>query len=370
MSFYETIEKYKKIDLETAFQCVTYDNVTEVLFSENMGPDQFISLLSPKAADRIEDIAQKAHETTLKYFGKTVQLYTPIYVSNYCDNHCIYCGFNAKNDIPRKKLTISQVEKEAESIASTGLKHILLLTGGSRKESPVSYVKDCVQALKKYFSAISIEIYALTGEEYKELICEGVDGLTIYQETYDEEVYGRMHPSGPKKDYCFRLDAPERAAREGMRAVNIGALFGLASWRKEAFLTGMHARYLLDKFPAAEIGVSLPRLRPHAGKFISNFEISDTNIAQVIMALRLFLPRQGITVSTREAPVFRENLLPLGVTRISAGSTTAVGGHTLLRDQGINDIQFQICDERGVDEIKEMLKSKGYQPVLKDWMPI
>jgi 2-iminoacetate synthase len=370
MSFYETIEKYKNIDLDNTFSSVTCGDVTIALSKEDLNVKDFIALLSPKALDRLEDIAQRAHEVTLKYFGKAIQLYTPIYVSNYCDNHCVYCGFNAKNDIPRKKLTISEVEKEAECIASTGLRHILLLTGGSREESPVSYIKGCVKVLKKYFTSISVEIYELTSEEYKELIDEGVDGLTIYQETYNEDVYKRMHPDGPKRDYRFRLDAPERAATSGMRAINAGALFGLAPWRKEAFLAGMHACYLRDKFPDAEIGVSLPRLRPHAGKFTPEFQVTDKDMAQIIMALRLFLPRQGITVSTREAPELRENLLPLGVTRISAGSTTAVGGHTLLDNKDINDIQFRISDERKVEEIKSMLRAKGYQPVLKDWMPI
>ena len=370
MSFYGTVEKYKNFDFDTAFESATPADVAAALSKEDLDIEDFIVLLSPKALDLLEDIARRAHEITLKYFGRTIQLYTPIYVSNYCDNHCVYCGFNAGNDIPRKKLTLAELDKEAECIASTGLRHILLLTGGSREKSPVSYIKDCVKVLKKYFTSISVEIYELTSREYKEIIDEGVDGLTVYQETYDEEVYEKMHPAGPKRDYRFRLDAPERAASSGMRAMNTGALFGLAPWRKEAFLTGMHTRYLRDKFPDAEIGVSLPRLRPHAGKFTPAFEVSDKDMAQVIMALRLFLPRQGITVSTREAPEFRENLLPLGVTRISAGSTTAVGGHTLLDEKGINDMQFRISDERRVEEIRSMLSSKGYQPVLKDWMPI
>jgi 2-iminoacetate synthase len=272
--------------------------------------------------------------------------------------------------MPRKTLTLGEIEKEALFIASTGIEHLLILTGDSRKKSSPAYIKECLGVLKKHFSSISAEIYALTQEEYADLACSGVDGLTLYQETYDEVVYDRVHRSGPKKDFLFRLDAPERAAQSGMRSVNVGALLGLSDWRKEVFLMGLHARYLQDRYGDVEIGASLPRLRPHAGDFKEITEVSDKNVVQVLTALRLFLPRLGIALSTRESARLREDLLPLGITRMSAGSTTSVGGHTIASSEEGNTPQFEISDPRDVEEMKAMLVAKGYQPVLKDWMQI
>lgn len=353
MSFYETYSQYKDFDWSAPKE---YTRLAE--------------LLSPAAEEHLEEMATIAHQTTLKYFGKTIQLYTPMYLSNYCDNRCVYCGFNSSNNIARHRLNIEEVEKEAKAIASTGLKHILILTGESRSMSPISYIKDCVRVLKKYFSSIAIEIYPLEEDEYKELVLAGVDSLTIYQEVYDEAIYSDMHPAGPKKDYRFRLDAPERGARAGMRGVNIGSLLGLDDWRKEVFLTVLHAKYLEDKFPDIEIGISIPRMRPHAGDFKVPFEVSDKNMVQIILAIRLILPRAGISVSTRESPDFRENLIPLGITRMSAGSTTKVGGHTIGAEDSSTSAQFDISDRRSVAQMKALLERKGYQPVLKDWMQL
>ena len=316
-------------------------------------------------------MARRAHELTLRYFGRTIQLYTPLYLSNYCDNRCVYCGFNADNAISRKLLSAEDLEREASLISATGLKHILVLTGESRQMSPVSYIKECIEILRKYFTSISIEIYALTENEYAELVGAGVDGLTIYQEVYDENIYAEMHPIGPKSDYRFRLDAPERGARAGIRVVNVGVLFGLDDWRKETFLMGLHAKYLQDKFPDVEVGASIPRLQPHAGSFISTHVVTDADIVQAILALRIFLPRLSLTISTRESARFRENILPLGITRMSAGSSTCVGGHTAEAiGPGERVPQFEISDMRDVAGIKEMLKNRGYQPVMKDWVSV
>ncbi len=334
---------------------------------------EFSGMLAESAESSLEAMAQRAREITLRYFGRTIQLYTPIYLANYCDNACLYCGFNINNDIGRRRLTAEEVEAEARFISSTGLKHILVLTGESRAMSPVSYIKDCVKILKKYFSSISIEVYPLTEAEYSGLISEGVDGLTVYQEVYDKEIYAKMHIAGPKSDYDFRFGAPERGARAGMRSINIGVLLGLNDWRKEVYLLGLHAKYLQDKYPEADIGVSIPRIRPQVSGFKTPSRVSDKNMVQIITALRIFLPRLGITISTREDPALRENLIPLGVTRMSAGSTTMVGGHTIQPDGAGgngNVCQFEISDNRTVHEIKAMLEKKGYQPVLKDWMHI
>jgi 2-iminoacetate synthase len=345
-------------------------DIERALSAKDIGIEHFTALLSPEAETYLESMAQKSKELTLRYFGRTIQLYTPIYISNYCENRCAYCGFNAANKIDRKRLSLEDVEKEACAIASTGLRHILVLTGESRTMSPLSYIKDCVKILGKHFSSISVEIYALTGAEYAELVLCGVDGLTIYQETYDKEIYKSAHPSGPKSDYAFRLGAPERGARAGMRNVNIGILLGLGDWRKEALQLGFHAKYLQDKFPDVDIGVSLPRLKPHAGLFKAQYTVNDRAMVQMITAFRIFLPRLGISISTREEAAFRENLIPLGITRLSAGSSTYVGGHTAeLINEG-NLPQFEISDKRTVSEIMAALNRKGYQPVLKDWMRI
>ena len=370
MSYSDILLKYKGLDLGKIFAKVTPQDVERAITAENPSAEQLLALLSPAAEKFLEPMAQKAHALTLQHFGRTIQLYTPMYLSNFCENECAYCGFSAKNPLERRKLTLEEVEKEASFIASTGIEHILVLTGDSRAESPLSYIIDCLKVLKKHFSSVSAEIYALTQEEYSQLAREGVDGLTIYQETYDETVYERVHPSGPKKDYRFRLDAPERAAAAGMRSVNIGTLLGLNDWRKEVFLMALHAQYLQDRYGNVEIGASLPRLRPHAGDFKDIQETTDRNVAQIIMALRIFLPRLGIALSTRESAALRENLLPLGITRMSAGSSTSVGGHTIASEESGNVPQFEISDERDVEEMKVMLAAKGYQPVLKDWMQI
>jgi 2-iminoacetate synthase len=365
MGYAEVLSGYRDVDWGRFFASASRRHVDKVLLGQDLSPDQFASLLSEAAGAQLEEMAERASKETLRNFGRTIQLYTPLYIANYCDNRCLYCGFNSANDIERKRLSPEEVEKEAAHLSSTGIKHILILTGESRDMSPVSYIADCVRALCRYFPSISIEVYPLTEGEYAGLVKEGVDGLTIYQEVYDEDIYKRLHAGGPKSDYAFRLEAPERAARAGMRSVTIGTLFGLDDWRRETFLTGLHAKYLQDKFPNVEIGAAIPRMRPHAGAFKAPFEVTDKNIVQAILALRLFLPRISLSLSTREDARLREALVPLGITRMSAGSITAVGGHTAAVGSGAR--QFEISDERDVGEVMSMLERKGYQPVLKDW---
>ena len=368
MTYYDIYSQYKDSPWETLFKSASDHDAERAIYANDESGDRLIHLLSEASSRRLEDMAKRAHELTLKNFGRTIQLYTPLYLSNYCDNQCVYCGFSRANEIKRKRLSLTEVEQEAVAISSSGFKHILVLTGESRRESPVSYIRECVRVLKEYFTSISIEVYPLTENEYAELVSEGVDGLTIYQEVYDELIYARMHPSGPKRDYSFRLDAPERGASSGMRNVNIGVLFGLDDWRKEVFLMGLHAKYLQDRFTDVEIGASIPRIRPHEGSFKAMCDVTDRDIVHTILALRLFLPRLSISVSTREDPGFRENIVSLGVTRMSAGSTTCVGGHALRSAEEGEAFQFEISDKRSVEEIKDMLRQKGYQPVLKDWM--
>jgi 2-iminoacetate synthase len=360
MSFYEEIKKYKNI----VSHSVSDSDVKRSLAKEKLSPKDLFVLLSEEAAPYLELMARRANRLTLQNFGKAILLYTPMYLSNYCVNSCVYCGFNVKNKIERKKLSLEEVEKEAAYIAGLGLKHVLILTGEAPGETPLSYLKDCIEILKRYFTSISIEIFPLSAKEYKELIGLGIDGLTIYQEVYDEDVYNKVHLAGPKKDYRYRLDAAERAAAFGIRTLNVGALLGLSDIRYESFFAALHANYLQNKYLDVEVSLSVPRIQPHAGEYNQKTNVSDKDLVQIILAVRLFMPRLGITLSTRENADFRDALIPLGITKMSASSTTTVGGHSINTD---NTGQFDIADPRSVSEIKEVLYSRGYQPVLIDW---
>jgi len=367
MELLNYMKKYKNIDLDSYFTKLTTEDIKRAIHERKPSVIDYLTLLSPIAEDFLEDMAQRAHTISLQNFGKSIILYTPLYLSNYCVNSCSYCSFHSGNNIKRKKLNMQEIETEAKAISALGLKHILILTGESRKETPVEYIVEGVEVLTKYFDSISIEIYPLMEEEYSRLIKAGVDGLTIYQEVYDENIYNKVHIAGPKKEYIFRLEAPERACKAKIRGVNIGALLGLNDWRKEALMTGVHAGYLQNKYPEVEVSVSLPRIRPHVGMVSSYGVVEDKNLVQIMLATRIFLPRAGITISTRERKELRDNLVGLGVTKMSAGVSTEVGGHSSTEK---TESQFDISDTRTVAEIKQMLLSKGYQPIFKDWMHI
>jgi len=362
-TFYDEMEKYRGFDFADFFRRVGPEDVRRVLGKSRLDAFDYLTLLAPAAEACLEEMAQKAHRLTVQHFGRTMLLFTPLYLANFCTNRCVYCGFSLKNDVPRKKLSLAEVEEEARIIAATGLKHILILTGDSRAETPVSYIGECARLLKKYFTAIGLEVYAMTEDEYRELNAAGVDEFTMFQETYDPLVYAQMHPAGPKRNYRFRLEAPDRAARAGMRAVNIGALLGLNDWRTDAFFTGVHADYLQRTYPDAEISISTPRMRPHSGGIPPRTVVTDRNLVQYMLAFRLFMPRGGITLSTRESEELRDALVRLGVTKMSAGSSTAVGGRTRPEEPG----QFEISDDRSVEKVAAMLYSQGYQPVYKNW---
>ncbi|HBV98263.1 MAG: thiamine biosynthesis protein ThiH [Peptococcaceae bacterium BICA1-7] len=365
MSYYDLIEKYSSFDFDGFFDRLTDQDIKRIISKNRLGELDYLALISPRAEGHLEEMAGKANRLTMQYYGRVILLFTPLYLANYCVNHCLYCGFQVHNSLERKKLTLSEVEREAEIIASTGLKHILILTGESRRESPVSYISDCVGVLKRYFTSISIEVYPLEEDEYRELNSSGVDGLTMYQEVYDRDSYAFHHPAGPKSNYRYRLEAPERGCRAGMRTVTVGALLGLHNWRTEAFFSGLHAGFLQDSFPDVEVGMSPPRMRPHLGGFEPRVRVSDRNLVQYMLAFRLFMPRGGITVSTRERSDLRDNLIRLGATKMSAGVCTAVG-----RTAGDSTAQFEISDRRSVAEMSGAIYSLGYQPVYKDWQMI
>ncbi len=367
MKFIDYLKNLKNNDLK-GIPSVNKETLARILSqNDRISIEDYWALLSPEAEPHLETMAQLAHQVTAKQFGRVVSLYTPLYLANYCVNHCLYCGFGVQNKQKRSKLSLEEVEAEAQLIARCGLKHILILTGESRAASSLDYIKDCVRVLRRYFTSITIEIYPMETREYAELIALGVDGLTLYQETYDPTTYAKVHPAGPKRDYEYRLDGPERGCQAGMRTVNIGALLGLRDWRVEAFVTGLHADYLQTKYPEVEIGVSVPRLRPHLGNYQPPAPVSDKNLVQYILALRLFMPRVGIVISTRESATLRDNLVNLGVTRMSAGSSTAVGAR--LSAGNTAEEQFSLADRRSVAEMRQMLYEQGFQPVFKDWQP-
>lgn len=327
--------------------------------------NDFLALLSPVAGNMLEDMAQVANRLTVFNFGKSVSIFTPLYISDVCQNQCRYCGFNAKNGQKRRHLEVDEAILEASVIASLGFKHILLLTGDARKLSSPAYIGKVAAGIKADFASIGIEVYSMSQEEYEALIGNGVDSMTMFQETYDPELYAWLHPVGPKRDYHYRLEAPGRAARAGMRSIGIGALLGLNSFEQDAFATGLHAWWLQRNFPEVEISVSIPRICPHEGEFEVTHGVNDRQLAQYVTALRCFLPRAGITCSSRESAYMRDHLIPLGVTRVSAGVSTAVGGRATadLHNPG----QFEISDSRSLEQMITDLASHGYQAVLKDW---
>ena len=363
MSYLPTVERYETVDLAAAFAATAADDVARALGRDTLTERDYLALLSPAAQPFLEAMAQRAHALTRQHFGNAVSLFTPLYVSNYCTNHCSYCSFAASHRIHRRHLTLPEVEAEAERIAAAGLRQLLLLTGEAPRKASIPYLEQCARLLQRYFSTLGIEIYSLTQDGYARLIAAGVDSLTLFQETYDRPLFATLHQGGPKGDYAFRLDSQERACRAGIRGASVGALLGLAEPRRDAFLTGLHARYLQDTFPSVEIASSFPRIRPFAGSFQPHYDVDDRLFVQLILAFRLFLPRAGITISTRERAAFRDRLVPLGATRLSAGVSTAVGGH----GGDPSTTQFEIADERSADELAADLARLGYQTVRHDW---
>lgn len=365
MSFFATIEQYQGFDFERFFQKVDEAAIERSLSRKTLSALDFLTLLSPKAVGSLELMAHKAHQLTVQHFGRTIQMFIPLYISNHCTNHCAYCGFNHTNPILRRKLTLEQIADEAKALARTGMQHVLLLTGEAPQHTPMSYLVEAARCLKRYFASVAIEVYPLAVSEYRQLQEAGVDGMTLFQESYNQEVYQRVHLAGKKRDYPWRLDAPERAAQGGMRVINIGPLLGLAEPRSEIFFTGLHARYLEDSSLETEVAVSLPRFNEAEGDFQPDYLVNDKTFVQFMTALRLFLPRAGLTISTRENAAFRNRILPLGATRYSAGSSTGVGGYTESRIE--QTPQFEITDRRSVAKVAAAIAALGYQPVYKDW---
>ena len=347
----------------------TSEDVRNVMFQENVGIDGLKVLLSPAAQPYLEDMAFRAKQETAKHFGNTVSMFTPLYIANYCENYCVYCGFNCSNKINRGKLSMSEIESEYRAIAETGLREILLLTGESKTASPVSYIADAVRLAKKYFSTIGIEVYPMNVDEYAAIKEAGADFVSVYQETYDPKRYEEVHLRGHKRVFPYRFNSQERAILGGMRGVSFGSLLGLGDFRKDAFSAGLHAYFIQQKYPWTEISFSLPRLRP----FINNAgnnpnDVHETQLLQVMLAYRIFMPFAGITISTRERAGFRDNVVGLCATKISAGVKVGIGGHGNNEQKG--DEQFEISDSRSVDEVRKSLIERGLQPVFTDYVRV
>ncbi|MBQ7606965.1 MAG: 2-iminoacetate synthase ThiH [Desulfovibrionaceae bacterium] len=343
----------------------TKDQVLAVLAKDVLEPIDFLTLLSDAASTLLEEIAQRAHRETIRYFGRAVNIFTPLYISDICTNQCRYCGFNAKNSLKRTHLSVDEAYAEAKALHDAGHRHVLLLTGDAPKISSPSYIAQVVRRIKPLFASIGIEVYSLSLEDYSLLVHAGVDNMTMFQETYDPTLYDWLHPAGPKKDYAYRLGAPERAGLAGMRSLGVGALLGLSPFEQDTFATGLHAWWLTRRFPGTDIGISIPRICPHEGSFDVKHAVDDSHFVQYITALRCFLPRSPITCSTRESPFMRNHLLPIGVTRVSAGVSTAVGGRS-TENKSVTG-QFEISDHRSLPEMVNDIAKLGYQAVIKDW---
>lgn len=349
-------EKYTAADVKCA------------LAAEERSPEDFAALLSPAALPFLEEMAQCAQFETRKHFGNSVYMFTPLYIANYCENYCIYCGFNCHNKIRRARLKPEEIEKEMAAIAESGLQEILILTGESRKMSDVSYIGEACKIAGKYFKVIGLEVYPMNSDEYQYLHECGADYVTVFQETYNSDKYETLHLAGHKRIFPYRVNAQERALMGGMRGVGFAALLGLDDFRKDAYATGMHAYLIQRKYPHAEIAFSCPRLRPIINNDkINPMDVHEAQLLQVVTAYRLFMPFASITVSTRECARVRDNLVNIAATKISAGVSTGIGSHVEeLEDKG--DEQFEISDGRSVEQVYDALLSEHLQPVMSDYI--
>jgi 2-iminoacetate synthase len=328
-------------------------------------PHHLAALVSPAAEPFLEPLAQLSAGLTRQRFGKAVQFFAPLYVSNFCCNGCSYCGFNhATRTTVRRALSLDEAETEAECLAAQGFGHILLVAGEDLKNTPPAYFAELTRRIRHRFASVQIEIYSLALSDYRLLVEAGVDGMTMFQETYNPEIYAQFHPSGPKKDYANRIDSYERAAQAGLTFVGLGSLLGINDWREEAFYLGLHAAYLQKRYWRSSVAVSFPRMRPAHGGLPPPHPVSDANLVQLMCALRAQLPDVTMTLSTRESPGFREHLVRLAATKMSAGAKTTPGGYTEKTEA---EAQFEVADKRSLPEVAAAIAALGFDPVMKDW---
>jgi 2-iminoacetate synthase len=341
----------------------------ERVLSEPAGSYNFeklLALISPAAENYLEEMAKLAQQLTIQRFGRTIRLYAPLYLSNYCTNSCRYCGFNKENKFDRTRLTIDQAIEEANIVASEGFRDILLVSSEDRQFVSIDYLTELARKLRSKFCSISIEVYQMSSAEYARLFEAGIEGITLYQETYDRETYTHYHPLGPKSDYDNRLDAPDHIAAAGMREVGLGVLLGLTDWRIETLALAEHAHYLIKRYWQSHVSFSFPRLRPAYKVGGSQFKhlLNDKNLVQMITALRLCFADAGLVLSTRERAQLRDNMVKLSITKLSAGSKTNPGGYS---GYSVAIEQFEIDDNRSPTQVAAMIKQAGFEPIWKDW---
>ena len=351
----------------------TADDVARALRKENISVEDLKALLSPSAEPMLEQMAERARIETRKHFGNTVYLFTPLYIANYCENYCVYCGFNCYNDIRRMKLSMEQIEHEMQVIAESGMEEILILTGESKAKSDVHYIGEACKLARKYFRMVGIEVYPVNVSEYRYLHECGADYVTVFQETYDSVKYEQLHLAGHKRVFPYRFDSQERALMGGMRGAGFSALLGLSDFRKDALATALHVYYLQRKYPHAEMSLSCPRLRPiiNNGK-INPQDVGERQLCQILCAYRIFLPFANITVSSRESESFRNGIVKISATKISAGVSTGIGDHeskyTGNSESSGGDEQFEISDGRSLEKMYSDMTAEGLQPVLNDYL--
>lgn len=349
-------------------------DVMKALEHETCTIEDFKALLSPAAEPYLEKMAQRARIETSRHFGNTVYLFTPLYIANYCENYCVYCGFNCYNHIKRMKLSMEQIEHEMRIISDSGMEEILILTGESRAQSNIEYIGEACRLARKYFRMVGLEIYPVNTEEYRYLHECGADYVTVFQETYDTDKYEKLHLLGHKRVWPYRFDAQERALMGGMRGVAFSALLGLSDFRRDALASALHVYYLQRKYPHAEMSLSCPRLRPIINNDkISPLDVGERQLCQIICAYRIFLPFVGITVSSRESASFRNGIVKIAATKISAGVSTGIGDHESKytgkeQDGTQGDEQFEINDSRSLDSMYKDISEEGLQPVLNDYL--
>jgi 2-iminoacetate synthase len=364
MNFETLLDRHPWKQVSESIASAGARDVEAAIHRANPGLRDLAALISPAAEPFLETMARKAQQITWQRFGRVIQMYAPLYLSNECANACIYCGFSRKNKVKRRTLSHEEALAEARLLLDEGFRHILLVAGESPKHVDARSIAAVTEGLQDRFASISIEVQPMSREDYVLLVDHGVDGLVSYQETYDREAYAQYHPSGPKSDFAFRLATAERGGEAGFRRVGIGALLGLSDWRAEGFFLGLHAAFLQKKFWRIHVTISFPRLRPCAGGFTPPHPADDRALVQLICGLRIFLPDCGLVLSTREGGRLREHLMPLGITQMSAGSRTEPGGYSKAGDA---EGQFSVHDERSPQEVAGSVARLGYEPVWKDW---
>lgn len=363
-SFKHTLSQYSWEEVMQSIFSKTEADVRLALQNRKRSLEDFKALISPAAKPFLEEMAQQSKVITKKRFGNTMQMYAPMYLSNECQNICTYCGFSMTNKIPRKTLTDAEIIKEAEFLKSKGYEHILLVTGEANKTVGVAYMSNAVRVLKRYFSNISIEIQPLDQDEYEQLIGDGLYATLVYQETYHRETYRIHHPKGKKSNFDYRLETADRLGRAGIHKIGIGALFGLEDWRADSFFTALHLKYLQKTYWKTKYSISFPRLRPFSGGLEPKVEMTDSDLLQLICAYRLMDEDVELSISTRESEIFRDHIVHLGITSMSAESKTNPGGY-VVEAQSLE--QFEISDERSTETIAKRLSENGLEPIWKDW---